>query len=351
MEFLKALTFSREGCFEPAIARLDLSFTLHEFKGCIVANGEDASSNKVTRGSTTANDEIFCCAVHVSSPSNDQDRIPSTRVLCNVSESCVLKTVPTDATLFLQVWAGGSLSDIERMAFSGGGGGGGGEKDIKDIKGTSPSRATARYIGEVRVPVAAVAQSYGMLYYSWLALDTLGDTMPNMNSDLVIFEQSLYAGPRNPNQPKLCVTLCKELERGRLPMRIEEDDSSFRTRAWAALVRSHQQHLSLSHALSIQASNHERRSSRNEVNSEELEKTQRKNQLLESVVQEHKRENVLLHRKLEESLQRQELRSQELQARTLEAELGKERLQGELDVLSSYIRFVIDSLLPRITYT
>ncbi|CAD7944675.1 unnamed protein product [Amoebophrya sp. A120] len=410
MDFLKALTFSREGCFEPELAKADLCFTLHEIRGVKLDSGEilccsaqvvptrtnlaTTTQHQSTRTSGRREHSTTTGSYQVNydytNAETDHDhgelhQAAGTKVLCNVSEQCLLKTVPLDATLFLHVWAGNSIREVEEMAFAGGGAAGAGAgsssssastaagassggfspatRNLNSAGGGLPpptvgrpnpggfavaknavpgksarSGSQARFIGEVRIPMAALArpQERGantaeILYYAWLQLDTMADTVPNIggNSDQDIFQQALYAGPRNAAMPKICVSLCKDGERNKFPLRKEEEDAGFRSRTWQALLKSHQQHLTLVHALDVldSSSGEQKR----EKLAEELDRASHKVSLLSNIVEEQKREMKLLQSKMADTMQSHDLKEQELHARALTAERGQEQLQGELD--------------------
>ncbi len=63
---------------------------------------------------------------------------------------------------------------------------------------------------QVRIPLATLqkAQIGDMLYYSWLQLDSQSAVAKGLSgssaqNDELRFEQSLYAGPRTAEQPKI----------------------------------------------------------------------------------------------------------------------------------------------------
>ena len=93
MEFLRNLSFSREGCFEPALQTVDLYFTLHEVFGAQCGPGETVVCSVLVKSATT---------------------LDGRRLYAFVSDSLLLKTLPLDATLVVQTWiTAGPVSDVD----------------------------------------------------------------------------------------------------------------------------------------------------------------------------------------------------------------------------------------------
>ncbi|CAD7976309.1 unnamed protein product [Amoebophrya sp. A25] len=382
MDFLKALSFSREGCFEPTLAKVDLNFSLHEIRSVILENVAD----------------VLLSAVHVSSPSLQSESVSSgssgngpsssTQQLCPPGDSILVKSVPVDATLFVQVWAGQSVAEIEQSlgksnVAQGARPMGGGISNLTNAGPGAPTRriqhggassssgsrtpafavssayaplfstaASARYAGEVRIPMSALLADQ-VLYYAWLQLDTMADTIPNLHSAEVMFEQAMYAGPRNAQQPKICVSLCRDAERGRgavLPLKLTEEDTSFKARLFAPLLKSHQQHVCLAHVLSMELQRKEGgslevsgagKSVRNEeedqsltastVVQQQLETSQRRATLLEGVVEDQKSQLSGLRQNLDRVSKEHEAQTAELRRQAIEASQRTHLLEGELE--------------------
>lgn len=162
--------------------------------------------------------------------------------LVHLGSPCILGSVEPDATLLLEIWACR-------------GAGGGGQRGGGSI-------SERRACGELRIPVPRlVSRSTGMLYQTWLTLDSPGlwDSVASIglseaDGHSTDFEQKLVDGPRQFLQPRVCLSLCKASEaspNGEVQLSPDEDEA-FRSANWGALLRSHEQHLVLNAALHLQ---------------------------------------------------------------------------------------------------
>jgi len=216
MSLWQLLAGSREGCFFDSKSRtIDLSFACHE----------------VRRVDISTDEKLFVSIRDTRRRDGEQ--------FVDLGEVCQLASLELETRVMIRVWAA--------------------------ARGETPSPIAIgnRVCGELRVPIQHVAMNHhGMLYYSWLTMDSPGlrDSvasigLPDACDDSVDFDQKLVDGPRQLFQPRICITLRKSSDlgpSGELQLSTDALDET-RVHSWGSLLRSHQQQVVHSAALHLQS--------------------------------------------------------------------------------------------------
>eukprot|EP00930_Biecheleria_cincta_P040063 TRINITY_DN27482_c0_g1_i1.p1 TRINITY_DN27482_c0_g1~~TRINITY_DN27482_c0_g1_i1.p1 ORF type:complete len:420 (-),score=74.78 TRINITY_DN27482_c0_g1_i1:46-1146(-) len=141
-----------------------------------------------------------------------------------------LKAVDSDAVLLLRAWAGADEASVR-----------------SDVRGR-------RELGVLRIPLRHLRElGLKILYQTWLTLDLPG--LNGMGSALAedrnYLNQKLVDGPRHLFQPKLCISLCRleDLDKSERLVLTSDASHDAREAQWSALLRSQQQHVTMSTAL------------------------------------------------------------------------------------------------------
>jgi len=206
-ELLQRFAGSREGCFfDSASPKVDALAVCHEVRCPNLAPGERT-----------------CVSFRVLGLHEDD-------VFSEVGETRDLRSLQLDTVVLLRVWA-----SPENLP--------------------AAPHAERRACGEARIPLRhLVSRCDGMLYQSWMMLDSpgLSDSVASVgllgpSQDGEAFAQALLNGPRQLFQPKACVSICKADDLGPSGQVLWTADAAKKERIarWGPLLRSQQQHVVL----------------------------------------------------------------------------------------------------------
>jgi len=214
--FLRAALGGREctsGFFNDQGQTLDVSTVCHEVRSLDLKDGEQAYVS--VRDLRRREGEAFA----------------------QMGMVCNLRALELDTTLLLRVW-------VDEAAGAGG----------------KPASGERRVLGEVRLPLRRLIQSYNAaLYHTWITLESPGlhDSVASLgfisSDDGATFDQAIQDGPKQLSQPKACISICRSSDVGSTGKILWAADIAPELRAagWGPLLRSQQQHIVLGAALHL----------------------------------------------------------------------------------------------------